>query len=377
MVLLSISKHFSGLEDPRVERTKRHLLMDIIGLTVCAVIGGCNSWVEVELFGKSKYKFLKKYLNLPNGIPSHDTIGRVFAALDPQTFERCFISWTRTLVDDIKNVIAIDGKSVCGSRQGILGKKAIHMVSAFSCAHRLVLGQIKTDEKSNEITAIPELLNVINIKGSIITIDAMGCQKAIAKQIVSGGGDYIFGLKGNQGNLHKEVQKIFDEAQTKEFRGYKYSFYETSEKAHGREEVRRYWTIEKRPIAADIAIFFGKEPWEGLQVIGMVESERKVGDKKSKERRYYISSMENNAEEFARAVRGHWRIENSLHWVLDVIFREDHSQVRVKNAAENFSIIRRIALNMIKNEKTFKGSINSRRLKAGWDNDYLVKILCS
>ena len=186
-VIFEIENYFSSLEDPRIERTKRHLLIDIIGLTLCAVIGGCNSWVEVELFGKSKYSWLKNYLSFPNGIPSHDTIGRVFSALDAKEFEKCFINWMRIVVKDIKNVIAIDGKSICGSSQRRLGKKAIHMVSAFSCAHKLVLGQIKTEEKSNEITAIPELLKVIDVKDSIVTIDAMGCQKAIAKRILTGG----------------------------------------------------------------------------------------------------------------------------------------------------------------------------------------------
>lgn len=374
--LSGIGIHFTKLSDPRIERTKRHLLLDIIGLTICGVICGCDCWVDIESFGKSKYKWLKQYFKLPNGIPSHDTIGRVFAMLDAKTFEDCFIGWMRELISDVKNVIAIDGKSVRGSARQRIGKKAIHIVSAFCCEHRLVLGQVKTEDKSNEITAIPELLAVLDLKGSIITIDAMGCQKAIAKQIVAEGGDYIFGLKGNQGNLHKEVKTKFNEYQANEFEGIEHSYYETREKSHGREEMRRYWTIAERPLTADIGIFFGKERWEGLKLIVKVESTRKMGNKISKENRYYISSLENDAKKIAHAVRSHWGIENNLHWMLDVAFREDHSQVRIKNAAENFSIIRRIALNLLKSEKTTRASINSKRLKAGWDNAYLIKVLC-
>lgn len=370
-----IGTYFSVLEDPRIERTKKHLLLDIIGVTLIAIISGCNSWVEVEEFGKLREEWLRKHFSLAHGIPSHDTIGRLFALLDSRTFQACFIEWMKDTIKTPRDVIAIDGKSICGSASKAHGKKAIHMVSAFSCAHGLVLGQEKCAEKSNEITAIPALLKQLDLRGTIVTIDAMGCQKEIAKAIVDKKSDFVFGLKGNQGKLHGNVKSIFRALHAEGYKHAQAVSFEADEKNHGRHENRKYTVIDYRPPEADLCMLFGREPWTGISSIAMVESTRTIGKKKTTETRYYISSLRNKGDQFVAAIRKHWSIENSLHWMLDVTFREDHSQVRTKNAAENFSIIRRTALNLLKMEKTYKASMNCKRLRASIDTDYLEKVL--
>jgi predicted transposase YbfD/YdcC len=365
----SILEHFSLITDPRREHKKKHDIIDIIAITICAVLCGADDWVAIEDFGQAKIDWFKKFLNLENGIPSHDTFGRVFAILSPVEFQETFISWVQSISKVFnKDVIAIDGKTLRRSHDKKNGKSAIHMVSAWSVNNRMVLGQCKTAEKSNEITAIPELLKVLEIKGCIVTIDAMGCQKKIAKQIQKGKGDYIFGLKGNQGNLHKEVEELFLNAKRKNFKDCFVDYCETSEKSHGREEIRKCWVFDK------LVLSEGKG-WEGLETIGIIESDILREGKRSNEYRYYISSIGKDANLFLKSVREHWQIENSLHWTLDIAFREDESRARKGYSSENLSKVRHIALNLLKNEKTSKVGVKNKRLKAGWDEDYLLKVL--
>ena len=290
--------------------------------------------------------------------------------LSPEKFQICFRNWIQSVVQVFDNqVIALDGKTIRRSHDRRLGKNAIHMVSAWASQNRLTLGQIKTEEKSNEITAIPELLRTLDIRGCIVTIDAMGCQKGIAKQIVKGEGDYVLALKGNQGNLLNNVEQFFTEADNNSYAGLPIDYYETKDENHGRIEYRRHWTTDK------IDEIDKNKEWERLKIIGMVESERHVNGEVTIEHRYYIGSIENNAKRFAEAVRAHWGIENSVHWVLDVAFREDDSRVRKGHSSENLSVIRHIALNLLRQEKTAKVGFKNKRLMAAWDNNYLCKVL--
>jgi len=364
-----IFKYFSDINEPRASN-KRHKLIDIITISICAVICGADGYEAIEEFGYARYEWFATFLELPHGIPSHDTIGRLFSQLSPEEFEKAFLKWIYEIREiSVGQIIAIDGKTLRRSYDKSSDKAAIHMVSAWASENRLILGQIKTEEKSNEIKAIPELLRLLEIDGCIVTIDAMGCQKDIAAQITDKEADYVLALKGNQGNLYEDVRLFFEDARQRDFKDIPASYYEETDGGHGRVEVRRFRTVE------DTEWLYEKEKWKGLNIIGMAEAERHIGNKVSIETRYYISSLENNAERFGAAVRGHWGIENSVHWTLDITFREDESRIRKGYGAENIAVMRHIALNMLRNEKSSKKSIRLRRLRAGWDNAYLKKVL--
>ena len=367
----SLLKHFENLEDPRTDYLIEHKLLDIIGITICAVICGARTWVEIEEYGISKFKWLKKFLELPNGIPSHDTISRLFAQLNPEQLQSCFLSWIQTIAQLTQGeVIAIDGKTVRHSYDKGKKKGAIQMVSAWACQNRLVLGQVKVDRKSNEITAIPQLLKVLEVEGCIITIDAMGTQKEIAQLIIEQGGDYILSLKGNQGSIHQDVQQLFDWGFKTNWENISHETYSTINKGHGRIEIRRYWLL------ASVEHLIDAHLWSGLKRVGLIESERKItGQPPTIERRYYLLSLNGGVERFAQASRSHWEIENQLHWCLDVAFNEDDSRIRLGHAPENMALIRHIALNLLSQETSTKVGKKAKRLKAGWDNSYLTKVL--
>ena len=366
----SITSYFGSLEDPRSDHTRLHKLIDIMTIAICGVICGADSWVDLEIFGKSKEEWLKGFLELPNGIPSHDTFGRVFSLLDAQQFQACFLEWVQAVSDVTRGqVIAIDGKTVRRSHDKSSGKSAIHMVSAWASENRLVLGQTKVAEKSNEITAIPELLALLDVSGCIVTIDAMGCQKEIARLIIEDSGDYVLALKENQGQLYREVKELFEDKDLVAKLG---DFHETVSKGHGRLEHRRCWSIADQEC---VSYLNPRGEWPGLQSVAQVTGERRIGEKVSIESRYFISSLPGNAKELLRAVREHWGIENSLHWVLDIAFREDECRVRKGHGPENLATMRHMAMNLIRRETSSKGGVKARRLRAGWDEAYLLKVL--
>lgn len=368
---VTISDHFSSLEDPRIERTKQHQLIDIITIAICAVICGADGWVSIETYGLAKQQWLKQFLELPNGIPSHDTFARVFAMINPQSFQECFLGWIQSIKKITQGeVIAIDGKTLRHSHDKKDNKGAIHMVSAWATENRLVLGQRQVDAKSNEITAIPELLKVLDISGCIVTIDAMGCQKKIVKSIIEGNGDYIIALKKNQGKLYQDVAQLFIEAIRTQFQGFNKSEYHTNEINHGREEIRHYLMLTDINNQID-----PNQKWSKLNSIGMVEYIRTIDGKTKVETRYYISSLDNNAKLLGQSVRSHWAVENSLHWVLDVAFREDDCRIRKDNAPQNFSVLRHIAVNLLGKDTRSKLGIKNKQFLASMDNDYLMKIL--
>lgn len=363
---------FNELEDPRMDRAKRHSLYDILVITICGVICGADNWTEIELFGRSKRRWLQTFLKLPNGIPSHDTFGRVFARLDPEQLEQCFLKWTAALTPCRDGrLVAIDGKTLRRSFDEASAKTAIHMVSAWCEMNQMVLGQLATDVKSNEITAIPKLLELLDLTGAIVTIDAMGCQKAIAGKITDRGADYVLQVKKNQPTLHDLVEETFDELTSSQpIPGVAFSYHEEVDAGHGRVETRRIWTTGWTGWYQD------RSAWAGLSSFVCVERLREVDGATSKERSYYISSLDGqDAQAMLGYVRGHWGIENKLHWSLDVSFREDESRIRIGHAAENVSRIRRLALNLLRQDKSTKVGIKAKRLKACLEEDYLLKLL--
>jgi len=361
----SIGDFFSDLTEPR-ESNKRHKLIDVITIALCAVICGADTWEEIEEFGHAKAEWFGTFLELPHGIPAHDTFARIFASMDPKEFQQAFLKWAESVQSVMKGIIAIDGKTLRRSYKK--DKSPIHMVSAWALENRMVLGQVKTREKSNEITAIPELLTLLELEGCIVTIDAMGCQKTIAGKIIDKGADYVLGLKGNQSALHEEVEFFFQDCLRSNFKDVVHDYHETIDGDHGRIETRRYWTACADWLAE-------REEWKNLSAVVMAQRECYQNGQTTTEFRYYITSMESNAKKIAEAVRGHWGIENSLHWVLDIAFREDECRIRKDHAPANFAVLRHMALNLLRQENSKRRSIKTKRLRAGWDMDYLGEIL--
>ena len=367
----TLLQHFSALTDPRIERRKLHKLIDILAIAICATICGAETWEDLELFGNAKQQWFKSFLELEHGIPSHDTFRRVFARLDPEEFQHSFLNWVRSTFELTSGqVVAIDGKQARGSSDRGAGKAAINTVSAWASDNQLILGQVQTEEKSNEITAVPELLQMLELRGCIVTLDAMGCQREIAEQIINKEADYVLSVKGNQSNLEADIRDYFDWALQDKFKQTVYSQYTETNGDHGRLEVRRYYTTR------DIEWLRNKAAWKGVQSIAMVEREREIlGEETTLERSYYLSSLAAEAKVIGKAIRRHWTVENSLHWVLDVGFGEDRSRIRKGNAPQNLATLRHIALNLLKQEKSLKVGMKSKRLKAGWDEAYLLKVL--
>ena len=364
--------YFSILPDPRMDRTRKHRLIDILFIAVCTLICGGESFTDMEWFGEAKEEWRRRFLELPHGIPSHDTFGRVFSLLDPQAFGECFLRWSAALQEATQGeVIALDGKRMRHSFDSATGQSALHLVSAWASENGITLGQLKVDGKSNEITALPELLKRLDVAGCVVTMDAMGCQKDLAGQVKQQGGDYVLCLKGNQNSRHEETRYFFEEAKRMQFQDVPYRYHQTVEKDHGRIETRRVWMVE------EIAITWlaRDDQWPGLASLAMVEAERQIGKKKTKETRYFISSLTGNVQQLAAAARAHWGIENSLHWVLDVIMNEDQSRVRKDHAPQNLALLRRLARNLIKKAKAPKRSVRGSIKRAGWDNSFLEAIL--
>ena len=369
----SITEHFSRVREPRIERTKRHNLMDIISIALCGIICGANNWVEIEEYGKAKESWLRQFLELPNGIPSHDTFGEVFGRIDGDEFQQSFISWVQAMNSILAGqLITIDGKTLRGSGDKYAGKRAIHMVSAWANSNRLVLGQVKVDDKSNEITAIPELLHLLDIRGCTVSIDAMGCQTEIAQTIVDGGGHYVLSVKKNQGRLYEDIDDLFAGASAVAFRDVPYDYAKTVEKDHGRLEIRECWAIDAPEYLAHLRT---ASTWPDLTSVVMLKRQRQFAVSTTSQIAYYITDLPCQAAILLDATRSHWGIENSLHWVLDVAFHEDGSRIRKDHSPQNLAILRHIALNLLRHETSAKVGINAKRLKAAWDDSYLLKVL--
>jgi predicted transposase YbfD/YdcC len=366
---ISLLSYFSEITDPRVDRTKKHNLIDILAIAICAVIADADGFEDMEDFGNQRLEWFKTFLDLPNGIPSHDTFARVFSRLDPKELQKAFTNWTSALQASFEGqVVAIDGKSLRRSFDSATGNAALHLVSAWVSDTNLVLSQMKVEDKSNEITAIPKLIELLHLKGAIVSIDAIGCQKTIAQNILDKKAHYLLAVKANQPTLFQDVEMAFNHA--KSHPELIHSTCQTVDKGHGRIETRVYQTM------TDLVWVPAALTWPGAKCVGQVISTREIGKKKSVEARYYISSLPGAAETFGHAVREHWGIENKAHWVLDVSFNEDASRIRKDNSAENMAVARRIALNLLK-KATFskRRSLKGKRKHAAWNNDFLIRVL--
>ena len=372
----SIDVHFGGLSDPRVERTRAHRLSDLVTIALCAVICGANDWVAVETFGHAKEAWLRTFLPLPGGIPSHDTLGRVFARLDPAELQRGFLSWVQAVVGELPpQVVAVDGKTLRHSADRSHGQAALHVVSAWATASGLVLGQQATDAKSNEITAIPHLLRLLALEGCVVTIDAMGCQRAIAAQIHAQGADYVLALKANQPTVHATVLDAFADARAagaEAWHPQEQDGTTTLDKGHGRVERRRVTVLSDPDL---LTCLDPTGAWPGLRSVVEVQAERRQGAPPTTEPRYYLSSLPPDAALLGTAIRAHWGVENRLHWVLDVQFREDASTVRVGEGAHTFAVLRHLALNLLRQDRTGRGSLATKRFRAALDDTYLQQLL--
>jgi predicted transposase YbfD/YdcC len=364
-------EYFADLDDFRVERTKLYPLAEIVAIAICAVIGGAESWVQVEVFGNAKKEWFARFLRLENGIPSHDTFGRVFTLLEPRRLQEAFRDWVADLCDGVAlKRVAIDGKTSRGSGKGKGGaQRALHLVHAWACEQHLLLGAVATEDKSNEITAIPQLLALLDLHGAFVTIDAMGCQKEIASQVREQGGHYVLAVKENQPRLYEDIDRLWLGALERDPDGAAYSRAETHERGHGRRETRLCWVF------TDLEGIRDRELWKDLRSVVVVVTEREQGGKSVAERRYYISSRKAGAKTLLSVIRGHWGVENSLHWVLDVTFAEDAHRIADLRAAENFSVLRRLALSLLKRANGGKGSTRSKQMRAGWDNDFLAQVI--
>lgn len=368
--LTSVIDCFSDLDDPRVEGRTKHLLMDIIVISICAVVCGAETWTAISAFGHAKYEWLKTFLKLPNGIPSDQTFARVISLIPAESFLACFTEWVNW--NDHKKpqeIVAIDGKTVRRSHHRRVGKKAIHLVNAFATESNLVIGQEKTDEKSNEIRAIPPLLKKLELNDCIVTLDAMGTQKGIANLIRLRGADYVLAVKGNQGKLHKKIASLFKTAEEREFNAMAFKENKGIEGDHGRIEERKYTFL---PL---MYLFQFKQVWKDLQTFVKVESRTFSNGEETVVARYFISSLPwKETEKIRKAIRQHWRVE-SMHWFLDVVFREDDSRIRRGNADQNFSILRKLVLNMLRRDKKFNAGLQIKRSYAAWNNDYLKQVV--
>jgi predicted transposase YbfD/YdcC len=370
MVTTTLSEIFKEFKDPRMARAQRHSLNNIITMAICAVICGADNFVTMAEFGCSKKKWFESFLDMPNGVPSHDTFNDVINRLDQSAFVKCFTQWIKQLAIKDETVIALDGKVLRRTRGKINDSKAIWLVNAWSVANNMCFGQIQVDNKSNEITAIPKLLELLDIKGATITIDAMGCQTAIADQTVEQGGDFLLALKGNQGEFHQDISLYLDALIDKPSHQ-SFDYHQNINGDHGRIETRSVWFV------TDIKWLIERHPqWLNVKGIAVVRSEREIGEETSIEHRYYITSHSDKSAQFINeAIRSHWHVENKLHWQLDVSFDEDQCRLRSGNAAANFSFLNKVALSLLKKERTAKIGIKSKRLKAGWDEKYMMKVL--